>query len=320
MAFSDIPQVNDAQFYLDVAFSKASKAASKARAIRADREEKTKRAEQSRIDTVKDVLNDRLFSVVTEYPSLDGLTPFYRELVQLTFNYDEMKMALASVNRVAINVKKLAKEYQEKLGRTKDVDHMMNLRKAFYGRISSMLKSINEKLKLLETARRKMLDFPIIKELPTVCITGFPNVGKSTLLKKLTTADPDIKPYAFTTKRLNLGYAKNYHVDVQYIDTPGTLARDKMNNIERQAYLAMRHAANILIFVWDLTEPYPMEQQKQLFKEVKTFGKPILQYISKSDILEKKKISSFTKRKKGIYSNPEELRLAINEFIESNFE
>lgn len=46
----------------------------------------------------------------------------------------------------------------------------------------------------------------------TLLVCGFPNVGKSSLINKLTRADVEVQPYAFTTKALYVG-----HMDYKYL-------------------------------------------------------------------------------------------------------
>ena len=41
---------------------------------------------------------------------------------------------------------------------------------------------------------------------------GFPNVGKSSFINKITRADVEVQPYAFTTKSLYVG-----HTDYKYL-------------------------------------------------------------------------------------------------------
>ena len=143
-----------------------------------------------------------------------------------------------------------------------------------------------------------MRNFPAIKtKIKTICITGFPNVGKSTLLKKITGSNVEIQPYAFTTKKLLLGYIDK---KIQLIDTPGTLNRyNRMNSIEKQAYLAIKHLAHKVIYVFDLTETcgYEIEQQIKLYKRLKEEfeEKEIIIYLSKTDILKREQVELFSK-------------------------
>ena len=43
-------------------------------------------------------------------------------------------------------------------------------------------------------------------------LSGFPNVGKSSFINKITRADVEVQPYAFTTKSLYVG-----HTDYKYL-------------------------------------------------------------------------------------------------------
>ena len=143
-----------------------------------------------------------------------------------------------------------------------------------------------------------MKGFPAIKtSMFTVCLFGFPNAGKSTLLSKLTTATPEIKAYAFTTKKLNLGYLKEPQISVQIIDTPGTLNRiDKMNYIEMQAYLALKYLANLVVYVFDPMLESSFAEQEKLLNKLEKTEKEIILYMSKTDIADKKTIDEFKKK------------------------
>ena len=58
----------------------------------------------------------------------------------------------------------------------------------------------------------------------TLILTGYPNVGKSSFMNKVTRANVDVQPYAFTTKSLFVG-----HFDYKYlrwqVTVPYTLYR-----------------------------------------------------------------------------------------------
>jgi len=180
-------------------------------------------------------------------------------------------------------VKKFTKIYTEKMRYIdpEKKDLLNKFRAEYYGRISSVLNQIKKELAFLDEARKILSKFPIVKTgMMTVCITGFPNVGKTTLLYKLTGSKGDIQDYAFTTKGLNVSYKD----DIQYLDTPGALNRKKLNIIEFTAYLAMEHLANVLIYIFDPTETYDVQDQVKLLKSIKKYKKKMLIYVSKTDL------------------------------------
>ena len=143
----------------------------------------------------------------------------------------------------------------------------------------------------------------------TIAIMGFPNVGKTTLLYKLTGSKPEIKEYAFTTKGVNIGYFRTEKERLQMIDTPGTLARfDKMNDIEKIAVLVAKYLAEKFIYVFDLTEAsYPLSDQIRLFNDIKGYNKEIIVYLSKTDIIDLKKVKEFKLKNEKMITDVAEL-------------
>ena len=67
-------------------------------------------------------------------------------------------------------------------------------------------------------------------------IDRFPNVGKSSFMNKVTRADVEVQPYAFTTKSLYVGHMDYKYLRWQVIDTPGILdhSLEERNTIEMQ--------------------------------------------------------------------------------------
>jgi len=124
----------------------------------------------------------------------------------------------------------------------------------------------------------------------TVVIAGAPNVGKSSLLRRLTGAEPRVESYPFTTKQLLLGYFEHHHRRVQVIDTPGLLDRsfEEMRREERQCILALKHLAKLIIFVFDISETcgYPLEEQLRIYRSIaESFDVGIIPVINKADLL-----------------------------------
>ncbi|MBI4738374.1 50S ribosome-binding GTPase [Candidatus Woesearchaeota archaeon] len=315
MNFQGLTKVETADWYINVAFRAATKKAGIARgASSGTRLDKSKSIECAKLAELHTVLRKHLMQILLSFPSIDGLPEFYQQLVRTTLEYDQLKKSLGAVNWAVDKIDMLHRDYMRDLTKTRDLTRVNALRKEYYGRVSSVVKTIKEQLAYLENSRKVMKEFPSIKQnVFTVCIAGFPNIGKTTLLSKLTASKPEIAAYAFTTKRLNIGYLKSDHVRIQVIDTPGALNRfEKMNAIEQQAYLAIKYCADIVVYIFDLGEPFPLAHQKRLFAELQRFHKPMLVYLSKTDILDKKLVAGFVaKFKENVFTSPDSLASEI---------
>lgn len=299
MNFQNIEAVKSGKFYLDVAIQRGKRHVNTLNVRLKDENKKTLIKEKARIKTIKDSLTKSLTSIVNSFPGLDGLPEFYTELCESTMNVDEVKKALSTISWAPKKIDELERLFL-KSARGKNKAEILTAKKSFIGRTSSIIKRLEKKLELIENARNAMIKFPDIKEdLYTVCIAGFPNVGKSTLLSKITTSKPEIGSYAFTTTKLNTGYFKDNFESIQIIDVPGTLNRfEKMNNVEKQAHLAIKYLANLIIYIFDLTEPYTIQEQEALYEKTKEQGKQVITYFSKADILGEDKIKEYIKEKK----------------------
>ncbi|MCF7866726.1 50S ribosome-binding GTPase [Candidatus Woesearchaeota archaeon] len=290
MNFQNIKQVKDAEAYLDVAFRKSrSKEQPKSRL---DKLTRLRNAELSKLDVFRNVLVDSLQKIIDDFPRIKELPMFYQDMMRNNVDLDKYLKSLSSIKWVNDNVSKLQKDCARKIFKAESEEVIRTSVKGFQGRVASMMKQINKFLDFLEKTRRIMKDFPHIEEGAfIVCLAGFPNVGKSTVLSKITSSKPEIKDYSFTTKNLNSGFLFAGLKKVQIIDTPGTLAReDKMNVIEKMAYLAIKLVSNIVIFVFDPTYRYTFDDQVKLFYYLKQFDKETFVYISKTDIADKKNI------------------------------
>lgn len=293
MNFDKLPPIESGKVYLNNAFSKARTKAD-AYSAREPPQYFAKSVTRIKIDTVTEVLQKSLKKIIDEYPNFDDLNEFYTQLIKSQLNFKALKKSLGACSWAYKQVSTIARIYQKKISGTQQQFLARNMTE-YYGRISSVIKQISPELTYLQEARKILRTFPSVKEEFTICISGFPNVGKSTLLSKITPASPEISNYAFTTKTLNMGYAKRNGITYQFIDTPGTLNRiEKMNQIEHLAHLVMKYLANVLVYVFDLTESaYSVKDQLKLLKASKQLDKPIFCYIAKTDITDPDDIESF---------------------------
>lgn len=292
MKLEGLGKIEDPDFYLDLAFKKAAKTASEVRSrVKGERLKKSKQIELKRIDVIKKELIESLDRIIKSYPSFDNLHIFYQDAINLYFSLNDLKRSLGALNWCAKRIREMHRLYTQKIKRCKEFRMINRIRRSFSGRISSLVKQVGKDLSYLEQCRKLMKGLPDIKtRLYTVAIAGFPNVGKSTLLSRLSKSKPEIQSYPFTTRKLNLGYLIQQHKKIQLIDTPGTLDRfQKMNIIEKMAALSIKYVADMILYVFDLTEAsYPMQSQIKLYSRLKKeYRKPILIYLSKTDMFGK---------------------------------
>ncbi|MBI2545952.1 50S ribosome-binding GTPase [Candidatus Woesearchaeota archaeon] len=315
MAFQDIKPVEKADFYLDVAFRRAKElsAAHRLKVKIITKLQKSKELELYKLEVVKGNLLSDLGKLTKAFPSIKDLDPFYNELMKVTLDVDYLRQSLGSLGWARDKIQEFHRSYAGRIRSSTDIPTLNRHRQAFYGRISSVMKQIAKHLAYLEESRKIMKDFPVIKtSLKTIVITGFPNVGKTTLLYKLTGSKPDIQNYPFTTVGINVGYIKTGEEKLQLLDTPGSLNRfDKMNNIEKQAFLALRYLASAIVYVFDLTEAYPLDKQVELYKAIKKSGKPIIVYLSKVDLTKDKELVERFEKEYSALKTVDELKAEI---------
>ncbi len=155
-----------------------------------------------------------------------------------------------------------------------------------------------------------------LKLLADVGLVGYPNVGKSTLISRISAARPKIADYPFTTLQPNLGVVALGEpggpdpVSFVVADIPGLiegasagagLGTQFLKHIERTRFLAH------LVDVSDASgRPDPVQDYEVITRELASFGggldsKPTIVVASKMDIANKDKLAKlkrYCKRKK----------------------
>jgi nucleolar GTP-binding protein len=263
-----------------------------------------RKKEATRIELLSKELRTRLFRIVEEFPSLEAesITGFYVEILDLSFNLDKIRKTLGSFSGAADVIWKIKREYLGDVWHANSVIEAKRLRRAAFGRMNSVITKLDSRLEFLETVRGRMRGMPGIDlEQPTICIAGYPNVGKSSLVTAVTAATPEIGAYPFTTKEVTLGHLKipvyasansdrpiNY-ISTQIVDTPGILDRtiEERNEIELRAIAALKTLATAILFIFDFTQIDSIISQKNLFDQIsQNFQEiPTLLMCSKADLI-----------------------------------
>ncbi|MCL1811311.1 MAG: 50S ribosome-binding GTPase [Methanomassiliicoccaceae archaeon] len=287
-----IPTVLSADELMDKSFKRASKISKKG----SDALDGKKKTALAKITASGDIVTSTLNGYIQKFPRIDKEDDFLPELVDLIIGIDRYKKALGALNWASTRIDKLKNDSLRDVRGTKDPKMIDSIRNGFYGRMSSHIKRISGDLLFLQEAKNKFRKLPAVDpNTPTIVVAGFPNVGKSSLVAKMSTAAPQIAPYPFTTKGIIIGHVKDDWRMFQIIDTPGLLDREfeERNDIEKQAVLALRYLTDVMVFILDPSETcgYDMEKQGALLEAVKNNFKGIRIIVaeSKSDILRREK-------------------------------
>jgi len=134
-----------------------------------------------------------------------------------------------------------------------------------------------------------------LKVLADVGLVGFPNAGKSTLLKTITSAKPKIGNYEFTTLKPNLGIVeyRDYRSFV-IADIPGIIEGASEGKGLGHHFLRHIERNSILLFLISCESEKVVGQYNILLNELKKYNPELLDkdriiVISKSDLIDKKR-------------------------------
>ncbi|XP_008788709.2 nucleolar GTP-binding protein 1 isoform X2 [Phoenix dactylifera] len=232
--------------------------------------------------------------VYTEnFPNKRYLHPYESSLIELTFgegNYEEVLGRVDALRKRLISVGKQHASLCAKSSSKREAEEQL----------SEGLKKLEEVFQLGKNAVDDLLNvaktlraMPVVDpQIPTLCLVGAPNVGKSSLVRILSTGKPEVCNYPFTTRGILMGHIIFNYERFQVTDTPGLLRRryDDRNNLEKLTLAVLSHLPTAVLYVHDLsgecgTSPY---DQFITYKEIRErFEDHLwLDVVSKCDLLE----------------------------------
>lgn len=155
-----------------------------------------------------------------------------------------------------------------------------------------------------------------VKLIADIGLVGMPNAGKSSLLSRLTRANPKIASYPFTTLTPNLGVCYlDYERSFVIADIPGIIEGASEGAGLGLTFLRHIERTGALVFVIDITDENISDTYLKLRKELKSYSKELIKkksiiILNKTDMLEKneidKKIKSVKKTVEKEYKESKE--------------
>ncbi|KAJ2911216.1 Nucleolar GTP-binding protein 1 [Coemansia aciculifera] len=244
-----------------------------------------------KVKFTQETFDEKLRQILEEFPVLDNVHPFYADLMNVLYDKDHYKLALGQINTAKHLIDAVGKDYLRLLKFGDSLYRCKQLKRAALGRMATIMKRQKDSLSYLEQVRQHLARLPSIDpNTRTLIVCGYPNVGKSSFMNKVTRADVDVQPYAFTTKSLFVGHMDYKYLRWQVIDTPGILDHplEERNTIEMQSITALAHLRAAVLFFVDLSEQcgYSIQDQMSLFASIKPLfaNKPTLLVVSKTDV------------------------------------
>jgi len=277
--FESIPTVPTADEILDRSFRRA--------ASKMKLKKNKDRANEEFVRTVSQAIHDRLVAIIQSFPDFDSLPAFYRDIVEIMWGIGRIRKALGSVGWAA----RWARTHGPGLAyQTRKSESPSRIRKKAVARLASVVHQIDGDLVFLNEVRNVLRTLPHVSDEFTVVVAGYPNVGKSSFIRLVSSATPEVAAYPFTTKGIIVGHRMVDRERVQFIDTPGLLDRPaaERSKFERQALLAMVNLASVILVILDASEQcgYPLEDQFRLLHEIEAMVTvPVVPVINKSDIV-----------------------------------
>ena len=114
-----------------------------------------------------------------------------------------------------------------------------------------------------------------LKLIADVAIIGYPSVGKSTLISRISNARPKIADYPFTTLIPNLGVVKVDKTDFLVADIPGLIEGAHEGKGLGIEFLKHIERTKLLVHILDVTHEDLRDEYEKLNKELESYSKEL---------------------------------------------
>ncbi|ANM58435.1 P-loop containing nucleoside triphosphate hydrolases superfamily protein [Arabidopsis thaliana] len=226
------------------------------------------------------------------FPRKKLLHPYERSLIDLTLGDGKYEEVLGKVDVLRKKVQSVGKEHASLCAKALSKKEAEERLSEGVEKLELVFQQQGGAVDDLLTIAKVLRAMPVVDlEMPTLCLVGAPNVGKSSLVRILSTGKPEICNYPFTTRGILMGHIVLNYQRFQVTDTPGLLRRcdEDRNNLEKLTLAVLTHLPTAVLYVHDLTGECGTSpsDQFQIYKEMKERFKDYLwiDAVSKCDLL-----------------------------------
>ncbi|OGS42105.1 MAG: GTP-binding protein [Euryarchaeota archaeon RBG_16_62_10] len=143
------------------------------------------------------------------------------------------------------------KEIEDELARTqynKKTQHHI-------GKLKAKMARLKDEMEVRRSKGPKAAGYAVKKSgHATVALVGFPSVGKSTLLNKITNAQSEVAAYRFTTLTVIPGLLEHRGAKIQVLDMPGLIKDASKGKGRGKEVLSVVRSADLILLMIDVFE------------------------------------------------------------------
>jgi len=208
------------------------------------------------LDSLTKELTVPLGRWIKGFPVPSALHPFEIALLELTLGDGRYEKTIGRVNSLRKKLLEVGKGHAARAAKAGSKYDCMLCRDEGFAEMETIYRKDMNAVDSLKNMAKDLRMLPVVEpEVPTLVLVGAPNVGKSSLVRMLSSGQPDVQNYPFTTRGIQLGH---FFVDSErhvVTDTPGLLNReeDERNAMERLTIASIEHLPTCVVFVMDLT-------------------------------------------------------------------
>ncbi len=273
--------------------------------LRRDKIARLKNTLLGKLAIAYNIVSEELSRIIEAVEEIEESYLFYKELFRQYTGVDP-GMAAKKLRITRRNLRRVYAMYRQNIKNSYTGTEAAGYFKTGLGRILSFYKRNNLLIESIKKVVVEITRLPDVSGDLVVIISGMPQVGKSTIIKKLTRAEPEIGNYPFTTKNIMVGHIEaGPEGKITLVDTPGLLDRpaEERNEIENRAVLALKYLADKALYIFDPSPQsyYSLRNQLRVYEEVEALvGTMNIQpIINKIDITPQERLEEYIEHIRG---------------------